>query len=47
LRLATPDGHNKLVRASGLYRVNSQGKGEVFGAFSQFQPRVRTVAVNS
>jgi len=47
LRLTTPDGHNKLVKCNGRYRVNREGREEIYGTFSQFQERIRTVAVNS
>ncbi|MCI5073579.1 PAS domain-containing protein [Oricola sp.] len=47
LRLTTPDGRSKLVKSSGRYRVNKQGGEEIYGTFSQFQERIRTVAVNS
>lgn len=47
LRLMTPDGQNKLVKSNGRYRVNREGRGEIFGTFSQFQERIRSVAVNS
>jgi len=47
LRLTTPDGHSKLVKSNGRYRVNRHGREEIYGTFSQFQERVRTVAVNS
>lgn len=47
LRLMTPEGHNKLVKSNGRYRVNAQGREEIYGTFSQFQERVRMVAVNS
>ena len=47
LRLLTPDGYNKLVKSNGRYRVTSEGREEIFGTFTQFQERIRTVAVNS
>lgn len=47
LRLITPDGKNKLVKSNGRYRVNKEGREEIYGTFSQFQQRIRTVAFNS
>ena len=47
LRLTTPDGHGKLVKCNGCYRINREGREEIYGTFSQFQERIRTVAVNS
>lgn len=47
LRLTTPDGYNKLVKSNGRFRINAEGREEIFGTYSQFQERVRTVAVNS
>lgn len=47
LRLTTPDGHFKLVKSCGRYRVNREGREEIYGTYSQFQERIRAVAVNS
>jgi PAS domain-containing protein len=45
LRLQCADGGFKLVKSSGRYRVNQDGREEIFGTFSQFHERVRAVAV--
>ncbi|MFZ2100287.1 MAG: PAS domain-containing protein [Oricola sp.] len=47
MRIMGADSEYHLIKASGMYRVNRHGKGEVYGTFSLFQERVRTVAVNS
>lgn len=47
LRLRKPDGTYKLVQANGRYRVNEQGREELYGTLSQFKERVRSVAINS
>lgn len=36
----------KLVKATGKYRENAKGKPEIYGTFSQFQPPIRSVAIN-
>jgi PAS domain-containing protein len=47
LRLRSPDGSIKLVKSNGIYRVNKHGREEIYGTFSQFQERIRTVAFSS
>lgn len=44
LRLLKPDGTYKLVKSNGRYRKRADGTEEVYGTFSEFQPRVRAIA---
>jgi hypothetical protein len=45
LRLADLAENCKLVKATGLYRESIDGKPELYGTFSQFQPPIRSVAI--
>jgi hypothetical protein len=47
LRLQRADGSYKLVKCIGRYRLNSEGGEEIYGTVSQFQERIRSVAINS
>jgi hypothetical protein len=46
LRLKIKSGGFKLVKSSGKYRVNSEGKAELIGLFSQFAPAMRSIATS-
>lgn len=45
LRQQCADRGFKLVKSSSRYRVNQDGREEIFGTFSQFHERVRAVAM--
>ncbi len=44
LRLGDTADNCKLVKATGIYRENIDGKPELYGTFSQFQPPIRSIA---
>lgn len=47
LRLKKPDGTHKLVKCTARHRITDEGKEEIFGLFSQFQPPIRTISSSS
>ncbi len=46
LRLKTKSGGYKLVKSSGKFRINSEGKPQLVGTFSQFAPAIRSIATS-
>lgn len=47
LRIQQAGGSYKLVKCTARYRVNRDGREEIFGLFSQFQPPIRMIATSS
>lgn len=45
LRLVDAAGAEKLVKSTAQYRVNGEGKEELYGTFSMFQKPLRAVSV--
>lgn len=45
LRLKSGTQSNSFVKATGRYRVNQQGREELYGTFSTVQPWVRSVLI--
>lgn len=45
LRLKTTNGEIRLVKSTGRYRINAEGREELYGTFSVFQPAMRSVMI--
>ena len=45
MRLKRRAGGYKLVKSTGRYRTNSDGRAEIFGTFSEFQPPKRAIGL--
>ena len=45
LRLGETSDKCKLVKSTGMYRLNAEGRPELFGTFSEFQPPIRSIAI--
>lgn len=46
LRLKKPDGSYKMVKSIAKYRINRNGKAEIYGLFSEFQMPIRNIAAH-
>lgn len=45
LRLSSKNDEVRLVKSTGRYRVNADGREELFGTFSLFQTAIRSVVI--